>query len=115
MDVSVVCADGNECTKASAQSCGECIQAGEKCGWCTDVVSADKTIREGNGCSCNYVHLGKNVTRGISCSRMTCLFKCVTIPEDILSFDKQLYGENRNLYLRFVTIQSACNVLSDVV
>ncbi|XP_073711743.1 integrin beta-1 isoform X1 [Misgurnus anguillicaudatus] len=29
--------DGNECTKASAQSCGECIQAGEKCGWCTDV------------------------------------------------------------------------------
>uniref|UniRef100_A0A673JTP9 Integrin beta n=1 Tax=Sinocyclocheilus rhinocerous TaxID=307959 RepID=A0A673JTP9_9TELE len=31
-----VCADGNECTKASAQSCGECIQAGEKCGWCTD-------------------------------------------------------------------------------
>uniref|UniRef100_A0A673MJH5 Integrin beta n=1 Tax=Sinocyclocheilus rhinocerous TaxID=307959 RepID=A0A673MJH5_9TELE len=26
----------NECTKASAQSCGECIQAGEKCGWCTD-------------------------------------------------------------------------------
>ncbi|KAK7163526.1 hypothetical protein R3I93_007551 [Phoxinus phoxinus] len=28
--------DGNECTKASAQSCGECIQAGEKCGWCTD-------------------------------------------------------------------------------
>uniref|UniRef100_A0A672S561 Integrin beta n=1 Tax=Sinocyclocheilus grahami TaxID=75366 RepID=A0A672S561_SINGR len=27
---------GNECTKASAQSCGECIQAGEKCGWCTD-------------------------------------------------------------------------------
>uniref|UniRef100_A0A672S5P7 Integrin beta n=1 Tax=Sinocyclocheilus grahami TaxID=75366 RepID=A0A672S5P7_SINGR len=38
MDVFVVCvcADGNECTKASAQSCGECIQAGEKCGWCTD-------------------------------------------------------------------------------
>uniref|UniRef100_A0A673MJB0 Integrin beta n=1 Tax=Sinocyclocheilus rhinocerous TaxID=307959 RepID=A0A673MJB0_9TELE len=31
-----VCTDGNECTKASAQSCGECIQAGEKCGWCTD-------------------------------------------------------------------------------
>ncbi|XP_051557615.1 integrin beta-1-like [Myxocyprinus asiaticus] len=29
--------DGNECTKASAQSCGECIQAGENCGWCTDV------------------------------------------------------------------------------
>ncbi|XP_026061500.1 integrin beta-1-like isoform X2 [Carassius auratus] len=28
--------DGNECTKASAQSCGECIQVGEKCGWCTD-------------------------------------------------------------------------------
>ncbi|KAK9980023.1 hypothetical protein ABG768_013423 [Culter alburnus] len=28
--------DVNKCTKASAQSCGECIQAGEKCGWCTD-------------------------------------------------------------------------------
>ncbi|XP_037386868.1 integrin beta-1-A-like isoform X1 [Pygocentrus nattereri] len=27
--------DGNDCTKASAQSCGECIQVGEKCGWCT--------------------------------------------------------------------------------
>uniref|UniRef100_A0A8B9L740 Integrin beta n=1 Tax=Astyanax mexicanus TaxID=7994 RepID=A0A8B9L740_ASTMX len=27
--------NGNDCTKASAQSCGECIQVGEKCGWCT--------------------------------------------------------------------------------
>ncbi|XP_062844059.1 integrin beta-1-like isoform X2 [Trichomycterus rosablanca] len=27
---------GNECAKASAQSCRECIQVGEKCGWCTD-------------------------------------------------------------------------------
>ncbi|XP_023696185.1 integrin beta-1 isoform X1 [Paramormyrops kingsleyae] len=28
--------DGNECIKANAKSCGECIQVGEKCGWCTD-------------------------------------------------------------------------------
>ncbi|XP_062386735.1 integrin beta-1-like [Sardina pilchardus] len=27
----------NECTKANAKSCGECIQAGEKCAWCTDL------------------------------------------------------------------------------
>uniref|UniRef100_A0A8B9L7G3 Integrin beta n=1 Tax=Astyanax mexicanus TaxID=7994 RepID=A0A8B9L7G3_ASTMX len=33
LDVSFI--DGNDCTKASAQSCGECIQVGEKCGWCT--------------------------------------------------------------------------------
>ncbi|XP_030631798.1 integrin beta-1-like [Chanos chanos] len=29
--------EGNECIKASAQSCGECIQVGEKCGWCADL------------------------------------------------------------------------------
>lgn len=34
-----VSVDGNDCTKASAQSCGECIQVGEKCGWCTYEVS----------------------------------------------------------------------------
>ncbi|XP_036377349.1 integrin beta-1-like [Megalops cyprinoides] len=28
--------EGNECIKANAKSCGECIQVGEKCGWCTD-------------------------------------------------------------------------------
>lgn len=28
--------DGNECLAASAKSCGECIQAGPNCGWCTD-------------------------------------------------------------------------------
>ncbi|XP_069047332.1 integrin beta-1 isoform X1 [Lepisosteus oculatus] len=27
--------EGNECIKANAKSCGECIQVGEKCGWCT--------------------------------------------------------------------------------
>ncbi|XP_048126705.1 integrin beta-1-like [Alosa alosa] len=26
----------NECIKANAKSCGDCIQVGEKCGWCTD-------------------------------------------------------------------------------
>ncbi|XP_036374642.1 integrin beta-1-like isoform X1 [Megalops cyprinoides] len=28
--------DGNECIKANAKSCGQCIQVGEKCGWCMD-------------------------------------------------------------------------------
>ncbi|KAM4705454.1 integrin beta-1 isoform 2-T2 [Rhinophrynus dorsalis] len=28
---------GTECLKANAKSCGECIQAGPKCGWCTKV------------------------------------------------------------------------------
>lgn len=85
MDVcALVCADGNECTKASAQSCGECIQAGEKCGWCTDEVSSGETIKEGNGCFCNDVHLrqGKNVIREtVSCGQIICLSKSV---EDIL-------------------------------
>ncbi|XP_064188435.1 integrin beta-1-like isoform X3 [Anguilla rostrata] len=30
--------EGNDCIKANARSCGECIQVGEKCGWCTDPV-----------------------------------------------------------------------------
>uniref|UniRef100_A0A8C5FMP3 Integrin beta n=1 Tax=Gadus morhua TaxID=8049 RepID=A0A8C5FMP3_GADMO len=33
--VSLLCY-GSECIKANAQSCGECIQVAEKCGWCTD-------------------------------------------------------------------------------
>lgn len=28
----------NECIKANAKSCGECIQVGAKCGWCMDPV-----------------------------------------------------------------------------
>ncbi|XP_044195470.1 integrin beta-1a isoform X3 [Thunnus albacares] len=28
--------EGNECINANAKFCGECIQAGAKCGWCTD-------------------------------------------------------------------------------
>ncbi|KAJ8272483.1 hypothetical protein GJAV_G00089630 [Gymnothorax javanicus] len=28
--------DGSNCIQANAKSCGECIQVGEKCGWCTD-------------------------------------------------------------------------------
>ncbi|PNI60931.1 ITGB1 isoform 10, partial [Pan troglodytes] len=27
--------DENRCLKANAKSCGECIQAGPNCGWCT--------------------------------------------------------------------------------
>ncbi|XP_067863666.1 integrin beta-1-like isoform X2 [Heptranchias perlo] len=29
--------DLSECLKANAKSCGECIQAGKNCGWCTEV------------------------------------------------------------------------------
>ncbi|KAI2555470.1 integrin subunit beta 1, partial [Homo sapiens] len=28
--------DENRCLKANAKSCGECIQAGPNCGWCTN-------------------------------------------------------------------------------
>ncbi|XP_058879249.1 integrin beta-1-like isoform X1 [Acipenser ruthenus] len=28
--------DGNDCIKANAKSCGECIQVGANCGWCTE-------------------------------------------------------------------------------
>ncbi|KAF7657925.1 hypothetical protein LDENG_00020110 [Lucifuga dentata] len=28
--------EGNECINANAKFCGECIQTGAKCGWCTD-------------------------------------------------------------------------------
>lgn len=31
--------DENKCLKANAKSCGECIQAGPNCGWCTNSVS----------------------------------------------------------------------------
>uniref|UniRef100_A0A4W5R1D7 Uncharacterized protein n=1 Tax=Hucho hucho TaxID=62062 RepID=A0A4W5R1D7_9TELE len=34
--------EGSDCIKANAQSCGECIQVAEKCGWCTDTVSCLK-------------------------------------------------------------------------
>uniref|UniRef100_A0A668AGL6 Integrin beta n=1 Tax=Myripristis murdjan TaxID=586833 RepID=A0A668AGL6_9TELE len=33
---SVTAQKGNECINANAKYCGECIQAGAKCGWCTD-------------------------------------------------------------------------------
>uniref|UniRef100_A0A7I2V2T4 Integrin subunit beta 1 n=1 Tax=Homo sapiens TaxID=9606 RepID=A0A7I2V2T4_HUMAN len=31
--------DENRCLKANAKSCGECIQAGPNCGWCTNSVN----------------------------------------------------------------------------
>lgn len=31
--------EGNVCIKANAQSCGECIQVAQNCGWCSDEVS----------------------------------------------------------------------------
>lgn len=30
--------EGNECISANAKHCGECIQAGAKCGWCEQEV-----------------------------------------------------------------------------
>lgn len=35
-------AEGNECINANAKYCGECIQAGAKCGWCKDPVRESK-------------------------------------------------------------------------
>ncbi|XP_030631799.1 integrin beta-1-like [Chanos chanos] len=29
--------DGNECALSNAKTCGQCIQVGEQCGWCTDI------------------------------------------------------------------------------
>lgn len=112
IDVFVPFADGNECTKASAQSCGECIQAGEKCGWCMDVVSA-KPLEKEIAAPATMCIKGK-MLRDVSCARMICLFKCVTIAEDILSFNKQFCGEKQNLFLRPSKATSVCNVLSDV-
>ncbi|MEQ2189037.1 Integrin beta-1 [Goodea atripinnis] len=41
--------DGSICIKANAQSCGECIQVSEMCGWCTDenflTIGAPKSAR----------------------------------------------------------------------
>ncbi|KAG7273304.1 hypothetical protein CRUP_014414 [Coryphaenoides rupestris] len=41
--------EGSECIKANAQSCGECIQVAENCGWCTDegflIQGESKTAR----------------------------------------------------------------------
>lgn len=34
--------EGNECISANAKYCGECIQAGAKCGWCKDPVRESK-------------------------------------------------------------------------
>ncbi len=34
--------EGNECINANAKYCGECIQAGAKCGWCKDPVCESK-------------------------------------------------------------------------
>ncbi len=51
--------------KPRPSPCGECIQAGRKCGWCTDEVSSEDTIKDGKwACFCNNVHLGKNVMGG---------------------------------------------------
>ncbi|KAK7816136.1 hypothetical protein U0070_023619 [Myodes glareolus] len=41
--ISLICSvfgqtDKNRCLKANAKSCGECIQAGPNCGWCTNTT-----------------------------------------------------------------------------
>lgn len=36
--------EGNECITANAKHCGECIQAGAKCGWCKDPVCEGKLL-----------------------------------------------------------------------
>ncbi|ROI24859.1 Integrin beta-1 [Anabarilius grahami] len=54
--------DVNECTKASAQSCGECIQAGEKCGWCTD----ENFLKQGKQKSTRCDELDALIKKGCS-------------------------------------------------
>lgn len=38
----------NECINANAKHCGECIQAGAKCGWCKDPVHELKQSQNTN-------------------------------------------------------------------
>ncbi|XP_040208570.1 integrin beta-1-A isoform X2 [Rana temporaria] len=51
---------GTECLKANAKSCGECIQAGPNCGWCTKV----DFLQEGEPTSARCDDLAALKTKG---------------------------------------------------
>ncbi|KAL0965988.1 hypothetical protein UPYG_G00289120 [Umbra pygmaea] len=52
--------EGSDCIKANAQSCGECIQVAEKCGWCTD----PKFLKQGESKSTRCDELEALVKKG---------------------------------------------------
>ncbi|KAM6900663.1 integrin beta-1a isoform 1-T1 [Xenentodon cancila] len=52
--------DGNECISANAKYCGECIQAGAKCGWCKD----PNFLKQGETVSARCDELQSLIKRG---------------------------------------------------
>lgn len=50
--------EGNECINKNAKHCGECIQTGAKCGWCTDpVCNSELHLLQTNAQGFNHVFL----------------------------------------------------------
>uniref|UniRef100_A0A8C7K1Y3 Integrin beta n=1 Tax=Oncorhynchus kisutch TaxID=8019 RepID=A0A8C7K1Y3_ONCKI len=58
--------EGNECIKANAKSCGECIQVGAKCGWCMD----HGFLKQGEATSTRCDELGSLRKRGCSSTKV---------------------------------------------
>ncbi|MEQ2240981.1 Integrin beta-1 [Ilyodon furcidens] len=56
--------EGNECINANAKYCGECIQAGAKCGWCTD----PNFLKQGETVSSRCDELQSLLKRGCNAS-----------------------------------------------
>ncbi|KAI4807025.1 hypothetical protein KUCAC02_017803 [Chaenocephalus aceratus] len=52
--------EGNECINANAKYCGECIQAGAKCGWCKD----PEFLKQGETVSTRCDELQSLIKRG---------------------------------------------------
>ncbi|XP_056277326.1 integrin beta-1-like [Pseudoliparis swirei] len=75
--------EGSECIKANAQSCGECIQVAEMCGWCTD----ENILTEGQ-------------SKSARCDDLESLKKrsCATIenPRGSINIDENKPVTNRN-------------------
>ncbi|XP_055737277.1 integrin beta-1-like [Salvelinus fontinalis] len=58
--------EGNECIKANAKSCGECIQVGAKCGWCMD----PEFLKQGEATSTRCDELESLRKRGCSSTKV---------------------------------------------
>ncbi|CAB1340774.1 unnamed protein product [Coregonus sp. 'balchen'] len=58
--------EGNECIKANAKSCGECIQVGAKCGWCMD----PEFLKQGEATSTRCDELESLRKRGCSAAKV---------------------------------------------
>eukprot|EP00063_Salmo_salar_P049345 XP_014024180.1 PREDICTED: integrin beta-1-like [Salmo salar] len=58
--------EGNECIKANAKSCGECIQVGAKCGWCMD----PEFLKQGEATSTRCDELESLRKRGCSSAKV---------------------------------------------